>query len=433
MTVLGLATSACGRGALARDAGGPGDGALSTDAPKNADAASGTGEGDAADARSAMLPDGRCFTNAYRQGNTGPCACDVADPDICGNACVDLAIDDQNCGACGHTCDAPSACAHGVCGPAPTSVVPGHSGCGEMRLVTNGDTLVWTDTAAGRVMAMPRAGGTPAPLSGRETTAPTLLAVNGTTVFWLDGKTIRKVAGGVVSEVYTNPDDLHGLATSDDGATVYFSTGRKVESVPAAGGAEPVVVEIHTRGDPAALAVSGSMLVSTVNLVGVVDVIQLGGPMAVCTWLDTPDPTASDASCNRVASSQGDLNYNLILNTGSKVIWADGPSLKMGGLVVDGNQHQWNQIADGPARVVSMADANGVIYFNTSDAGGPPAPDFDVVAKTPMVASADLDGPAPLRLARKITSNAPGSLVVVGPTVYWATSDCGIQSIPAGD
>jgi hypothetical protein len=438
---VGLSSSGCGRAALSPDGATAGrtsspDGSSSTDAPGEADASGETallGAVDARPARSPTLPDGGCFTNAFRRTLADACACGDGVPDLCEEACVDLASDDANCGACGHTCAPTSTCTKGVCGPLPTSVVTPHSGCGEMRLGATTDTLYWTDTALGRVMTMPAAGGAPARVSGAETTAPTLLAINRSTVFWLDGKTIRKRAGNVVSDVYTNAEDVHGLATSDDGATVYFSTGRKVESVPAAGSDAPVAVEVHTRGDPTALAVSGNMLVSTVNLIGVVDVIQLGGPMAVCTWIDTPDPTTSDFACNRVASSQGELNYNLILNTGSKVIWADGSSLKMGGLVVDGNQHQWDHIAYGDANVVSMAVANGVIYFNTSGAGGPPAPDFDVVAKTPMVASTDLDGPAPLRLTRKITSNVPGSLVVVLGAVYWATGDCAIQSVPTGE
>jgi hypothetical protein len=429
MIALGLATSGCGRGALARDAGGATDAALpKVDAPNDA------GRADPVDARSPMFPDGRCFTNAFPQGSSGPCACDVVSPDICGDTCVDLSSDDQNCGACGHACDSTSACAHGVCGPTPTSVVPPHAGCGEMRLAATDNTLVWTDTAGGRVMSKSIAGGTPAPISGAETTAPTLLALNGTTIFWLDGKTIRKLAGGVVSDVYTNPDDINGLVTSDDGATVYFSTGQKIQSVPAAGGAAPVDVEVHKNGHPAALAVSGSLLASSVTFDQLIDVIQLGGQAAFCSTGDTADPVSPDIACRRVACCQGELDARQILTTASKVIWADGPLLKMGDIAIDA-PYVWDEITvtGSGVPVGSMAVANGVIYFNT-ETGWPEPPDTVVVAKAPMIAMSrnDTNGPPPIRLARGITTNVPGSLVVVGPTVYWATSACEIQSVPAG-
>ena len=381
-----------------------------------------------------MLPDGRCFTNAFRNASTGPCACDGAFPDSCGDACGDLASDDENCGACGHACGSTSACARGACGPVLTSVVPPHAGCGEMRLAATADTLVWSDTAGGSVMARSVAGGTPAPLSGAETTAPTLLALNGTSVFWLDGKTIRRLAGGFVSDVYTNLDDILGLATSEDGATVYFSTGQKIESVPAAGGAAPVDVEMHKYGTPTALAVSGSILASTEALDGIVDVIQLGGQSAFCSAGDIQDPVSLDIDCHRVACCQGSLETRLIVAAASKVIWADGPSLKMGSLAIDA-PYAWDNITGSrDGYVASMAVANGTIYFNTK-AWGQSEPDSDVVAKTPMVAKAEtaLDGPPPIRLARRITTNVPGSLVVVGPTVFWATSACEIQSVPSGD
>jgi hypothetical protein len=419
MTVLGLATSGCGSGALARDAGDARDGAPSTDA---ADAASDTGleEADAGDARSPMLPDGACFTNAFRQGPTGACACDVASPDICGEACVDLANDDQNCGACGHTCDSPSTCAHGVCGPTPTRDVASRIGCGEMRLASEGASIIYTDTAAGHVMQL--AGGSPFQISGAETKAPTLLAVGGTTIFWLDGKTIYRLAGLDISAVYTSVDDVHGLAISDDGATVYFSAGNKVQSVPATGGGTPVDVEIQTLDNPMALAVSGNLLASTVGFVGVVDVIQLGGPMASCSTAD--ESHGIDIACRRVASSQGELNLNSIAATASKVLWADGPNVKMGSLTLDDSSPSpWSTIAYGPGPIVSLAAAGGSVYFNTSD---PFAPDSNVVARAPMTADA---AASPIRLARKITTNVPGSLAVAGARVYWATTDCGIQSV----
>ena len=340
-------------------------------------------------------------------------------------ACVDLASDDANCGACGHACAATSACARGVCGPAPTIVVPKPVACGEMRLVAAGDTLYWTDTAGGAVMAMPAAGGTPAPLSGSETKAPTLLTVTGSTIFWLDGKTIRKMAGDVISDVYTNLDDVNGLAVSDDGATVYFSTGQKVQSVPAAGGGTPVDVEIHNSGDPAALAVAGSYLASTVSDLGAVNVIGLGGPTALCWTMDANGDTSLDVNCNRVARGQGELNTAVIVAAGSKVLFADGPDIKMGDLVVDNVPRSWDPVTENESSVGSMVVSAGMIYFDTS---GAVMPEGDVVAKSPMTVNSP-----PLRLARNVTTHTFGSLAVSGQKVFWVTSDCAIQSVPTGE
>lgn len=48
----------------------------------------------------------------------GQCAAGYAQ---CGNSCVDLSTDPQNCGACGHACAAGVACAGGVCAGVPVS------------------------------------------------------------------------------------------------------------------------------------------------------------------------------------------------------------------------------------------------------------------------------------------------------------------------
>jgi hypothetical protein len=415
---LGLAAGGCGSATLAPDGAARPDGAAQPDGASDAESEGGVDAWSAA-----TLPDGSCIPGAFHLGG-GVCACQPDSPDICGVGCVDLSTDNDNCGACGHACEATSACANGVCSPAPTTVVAAPAACGKMRLGALADTLVWSDTAGGRVMAMPGAGGAPQPISGAETQAPTLLAFNGSTIFWLDGKTIRKSAGGTISDVYTNLDDIHGLATSDDGATVYFSTGQRVQSVPAAGGGTAVDVEIHNSGDPDALAVSGNYLASTVGLVGGVNVIGLGGPTALC-WTHDPTGSTVDVDCNRVAMGQGELNTDVIAATAGKVIWADGPNLKMGDLVVGGIPKSWDAVTQADTNVVSFAVSAGSIYFEPSD---PSTPSSGIVAKVAMTANA-LSTP----LVRHVAPNAPGSLAVVGPTVFWATSACEIQSAPTGE
>jgi hypothetical protein len=253
------------------------------------------------DASPATLLDGRCVSGAYPRN--GVCTCPIEQPDVCEQGCVDLTSDDDNCGTCGHSCEPGATCRVGVCGPRPTTVVAAPAACGKMRLAATSDTLYWTDTAGGRVMKMPAAGGDATPVSGAETTAPTLLELKSGAVFWLDGKTIRRSAGGQVSDVYTSLDSINGLAASDDGATVYFSTGAKIESVPASGGAAPIDVEVQRTGTPAGLAVAGGYLIFALDFVGGVDVIQRSGPLALCWTQDTD--TTLDVNCTRLAREAG--------------------------------------------------------------------------------------------------------------------------------
>jgi hypothetical protein len=49
--------------------------------------------------------------------DSGMCGCDPSTPDYCAasNTCVDTSSDPQNCGSCGHACDASSSCVGGSC------------------------------------------------------------------------------------------------------------------------------------------------------------------------------------------------------------------------------------------------------------------------------------------------------------------------------
>jgi hypothetical protein len=417
--LLTLWLGACGSVApLAPDGGaGAPDGGAGVDA--------GPGEASSvADApASATLPDGRCKVGAFVHGSACTCQDDIPTP--CESSCADLTRDDDNCGACGHACGAGSACAGGVCGPVPKIFAARAAPCGAMRLAADLDNLYWTDTAGGRVMKAPLGGGAPTPVSGAETTSPSLLFVKGASVLWLDGKTIRSSRGGAISSLTTSATDVLGLATSDDGETVYFSTGAKVQSVPAAGGATPTDVEVHNSGNPAALAVQGNILASTVALVGGVNVIGLGGPLALC-WTEDPMGEASlDVDCTRVARGQGGLVTDVVAATASKVLWIDDMAIKMGDLVVlpPGQLRAWDPVVQDDLSITSMTVAGDVVYFDTIDTSD----GTGAVKKAPITAN----GPAGYAIARGV--HGPGSLAVGRHQLYWTTADCEIQSTPTGD
>jgi hypothetical protein len=375
-------------------------------------------------AASATLANGHCATNAYKVN--GVCTCMVGLPTVCGASCVDVASDDSNCGACGHTCEAHATCRVGVCGPPPTTIVAAPATCGGLQLVAKGDTLYWTDKANGKVMSMPASGGSPVAISGAETTAPTLLFVNGdgngSTVFWLDGKTIRKSAGGAISDVYTHTDGINGLTTSDDGATVYFSSGAKIQSVPTAGATMPVDVEVHNSGQPTALAIEGGFLASTVNYVGGVNVIGLAGPLALCWTNDPQGGTSLDVNCNRVARDQAGIVVDVVVAASSKVLWIDDTIVKMGVLAVDGMERSWDVVQQASGPIKSMTVADGWVYFDSSSTVGTSS----TVEKVAMMR----DAPSPVALARDVGN--PRSIAVSGNSVFWSNDACEIQSVPTG-
>jgi hypothetical protein len=74
---------------------------------------------------------------------------------VCGNACVDLAIDGANCGACGNACGTLGVCAAGNCGCAPGAVNCGGT-CADLR----------SDPAHCGACATACSGGTPACAEG---------------------------------------------------------------------------------------------------------------------------------------------------------------------------------------------------------------------------------------------------------------------------
>jgi hypothetical protein len=82
-----------------------------------------------------------CVTNATCTTNT--CACSPSFTS-CGNACINLKNDPQNCGACGHSC-LGGVCDLGTC--QPKTVATGQSRLNQMA--TDGAHLYWSGTLTG--------------------------------------------------------------------------------------------------------------------------------------------------------------------------------------------------------------------------------------------------------------------------------------------
>ncbi len=216
-----------------------------------------------------------------------------------------------------------------------------------MALVANNGTLYWTDTINSVVMSMPAAGGDATQISGAETTTPTRLAVKGSTLIWLDGRTLRTNASGAVTALYTAPDDVRGIALSDDGATAYFSWGSEIQRVPVAGGPPADVVLQDSGGQPAAMAVQGNLMVFLIGVLGGIDITQLGPVVAHCWTLDpdaSVDNTDLDVNCDRVGYG-GDVDTDIVLAAGSEAVFINANDLETNPLAANapqshGDSHQ---------------------------------------------------------------------------------------------
>src|SRR5436190_23198060 len=137
----GLLASACGGGS------GPAGGA--------ADASDAATDGDAAAERTCMLGASPVATSTSCGAH--PELCGVA----CGDTCVDLAKDADNCGRCGIRCPARAACNQGVCGVEPTTLVPSAPGCRSLRLAYEGGAITWSDLGHGTINRISTDGGAP--------------------------------------------------------------------------------------------------------------------------------------------------------------------------------------------------------------------------------------------------------------------------------
>jgi Stigma-specific protein, Stig1 len=399
---------------------------VSRDAAATADGAGADARRDGpADASSATQPDGRCVPGAFPHKN-GICMCQSDTPTVCDALCVDLTSDPDNCGACDHACAPQATCGAGACGPSPTVARAAPAACGKMALVANNGTLYWTDTVNGVVMRMPAAGGDATQISGPETTAPTHLLVNGTTVFWVDGATIRTSAGSVVSTVYTAPGGVRGIALSDDAATMYFSWGSKIQSVPVVGGQPTDVVLQDSGGEPAAMAVQGNLMVFLIGVLGGIDVTQLGPVVAHCWTIDpdaSTDNTDLDVNCDRLGYANAGLNTNVVIAAGANVVFIDGPALEMNAFAADAAQAHEDIFSadDDPSDFIqAMVLAGGQIFF--ADSAGPTSGEVQRVSPTYNATS--------VPLARNL--NGPTSVAVDGQRVFWTTSDCEIRTTATG-
>lgn len=413
--------------------GGAGTGAAGTGAPS--DGGAGTGSAPTDGGGSATLADGKCASGAFKRD--GVCQCQGSVPNICGDSCTDIKLDNDNCGACGMKCTGSSTCNGGTCGPAATNVLPKVTGCGELSIALSADKIYYADKMHGTISSIAKTGGAATALTGATTEkAPTAIVVSGTNVLWINNvpgagqmvaSTIRKSAAGAAPvdlvTATANGGGIRGLVVSADGNTVYYSTGVYVKSIPMAGGTSTDVAMEEHEGIPGALAMDGDKIVYPTDLNGDVDVIKVvPGTVAKCGKEDPANPGSYlMVNCVRIARSQGSLKKEVILAFGGWAYWIDGGAIKGGELAPAGTaaNDQIGTTMLNPIAGMAVNPAKSNIYFT----------EYDTNAATGMSGLVQKTGKAKESAQSAIARNqvAPGSIAVDATKVFWA-AECEINA-----
>jgi hypothetical protein len=408
----------------------PGPPATSDAGPIGSAGASAAGSSPAS-AGVATRADGTCVTNAFKR--SGVCTCEVDIPDVCRDTCVSLSSDPDNCGACGQACAPTAVCVAGRCGPSVSNVVPAAAGCGSLELAVADGALFWTDRAHGTVERLSlgaSAAVAPTTIATHESN-PGLIAVSGSNVFWIDDAptaTLRQgsTSGGAPIDLATETNTtsgIRGVAVSGDGLTVYYSAGTKVKGVPVGGGAPFDVGQEMRGGLPTALGIEGGTIGYVAALNGTVDVITAnGGATARCGDIDPTDGTLLMVDCERLGGCTPEAFTQRFFVRERQAYWANGADVHVGPAGT-GPTAGWQQVTStlfgGP--ITGLAMGPDSIYFAEK-------PDVYPPMNTGFIEKAAL---APSSTAIPVARGQaePGAMAVDATNVYWATSDCAINTI----
>jgi sugar lactone lactonase YvrE len=243
-------------------------------------------------------------------------------------ACVDLANDPKNCGTCGNTCDASSACTSSHCttvlhaslgtpigiaidatsiyyandydgkiysmplaGGAPTNLTTSGNGTSAWEILVSGSTLYWTTYVDDRVFKVPTTGGAAVVVSPTDG-SPEGIVSDGTYLYWADSYSssplVRRasIATGTLSTVESPPDGgtnpFNPITIAVDATNVYWGnagTSLGTSSVYQANktdGSNPIA--LATGVDPVyGLTIDSTNVYFTAGLAGSVYSVPIGG------------------------------------------------------------------------------------------------------------------------------------------------------------
>jgi hypothetical protein len=228
---------------------------------------------------------------------------------------------------------------------------------------------------------------------------------------------MKSSAGAAPTAVYTatTTDAIHGFTVSADGNTVYFAVGTKISKVAATGGA---VTEVghEDSGIPQALSVDGTNIGYPTDQNFDVDVMTMGAAPAVCASADST--TATNLNCNRVARSQGTVNFEAMLLSGGNAYWGYQAQIQTAAIADTTGADSTVASADANANASSLPAIsfnNGSVFF---------ADDVGFIYKAPLMKKATVT---------EIARAQMGTTSIAGDdaNAYWATGDCAIMTAPA--
>jgi hypothetical protein len=267
----------------------------------------------------------------------------------------------------------------------------------------------------GTVKSIATTGGTAMPVATGQM-APTLISVNGTSVYWLatGSKAIMKsTAGGAPQSVTTSTGDIGGFTLSADGNTLYFASGVTVNKTSTTPGGTVTEVGHEDKGIPHALTVEGNLIGYPAKGTGDVDIMTMvDGTPAVCA---SESSTLVNKNCVRVARSQGSLYYDNIYILMGQAYWGNDAVVQTA-TASDTTGVDTNVAGNvGNAQSLAAFSITGqTVYF---------ADDTGFVYQAPLMKNA-----TPAALARGQMGIT--AIVADANNAYWANGDCSIMSLP---
>lgn len=386
---------------------------------------------------------------------------------VCGQACVDFAIDPANCGACGVTCNPQAPCRGGACQAPPTVIVSAAPGCLSIDIVHENGQLTWADLAHGTIKRVATSGGPVTTLassltlagihawpSNDDITTPTVtpILVRDGTVYFIAAEVIAGGAGATIQSVtpgsaprvllpaalapatwtttlaYTDQLSrrplIGAIALSPDGNLLTFAAGGSLFSIPSAGAASSADV---TRLGPTLGQLSMATALVTDGRRFVfpspfdddwVDIYDLDAPCDATPspWLRCP---------GWLSASHVDALMDTIVIRDGWLYWSNGSDLRRAEwakLHLPPNQPTIAQTTDGDP-ITGFDVGSRYAYFGTFGTNG--SRSDGRIERAPLDhGDAAVYGDT-LVLARG--QKAPSSLVADGTRAFWTTDDCDIK------
>ncbi len=421
----------------------------------------------------------------------GACTCQGYVPKLCTYTneppqCIDPTTDPNNCGECGVTCKPKAACINGVCGNEPTPLVAPAPGCVSIHVVYEAGFLYWADMGHGSINRISTAGGPVTTLASSPHIAAiqelvfsaksysailfpgslpvgVAILVRSGTVYWVSsaddaspsdagvwyggvGTTIMSAGAnspprvllsaaldpapspvsstaGARLELPGIAPPIDAIALSPDGSTLYFAAGTRFYSIPSMGARGPEDVrylgytEGPEHGSPTALAADSRYLYDLTTDA----TIEILDPSQACD----ADAAAHEECPVRISQDQVDSVPDTLEVSGDFVWWVRYSGVHQGSVA---QALSGNFSGDPLPQTVEETNITGFAVGSENAYFGEPGEDGSGYVERGAVPPYEAaNTPNAIVLARG--EPRPTSFALDGTHVYFATSNCDIESI----